>query len=95
MQQEQRKKVGAGVPAIPASLMFVHEFPGYLVFLGTALMLDVDSSSRLLISVSRRLLMFGSTFFFFEFFCLFFVSFDGTHSCSYYLRSLNLIWVLL
>jgi len=70
MQQEQRKKVGAGVPAIPASLMFVHEFPGYLVFLGTALMLDVDSSSRLLISVSRRLLMFGSTFFF-EFSCLF------------------------
>ena len=93
MQQEQRKKVGAGVPAIPASLTFVHEFPGYLVFLGTSV--DVDSSSRLLISVSRRLLMFGSTFFFFEFFCLFFVSFDGTRSCSYYLRSLNLIWVLL
>jgi hypothetical protein len=36
MQQEQRKKVGAGVPAIPASFMFVHEFPGYLVFLCTS-----------------------------------------------------------
>ena len=57
------KEGACRVPAIPTSLMFVHEFPGYLVFLGTALMLDVDSSSRLLISVSRRLLMFGSTFF--------------------------------
>lgn len=42
-----------------------------------ALMLDVDSSSRLLISVTHRLLMFGKPFIlFFEFFCLFFVSFD-------------------
>jgi hypothetical protein len=43
---------------------------------------DVDCSSRLLISASRRLLMFGTAIYFYLFdlkFLFCFISFDGTH----------------